>query len=201
MDFRCVVWGLAMLGSVAAVSAWGEAAGEFAMEEMVVSATRVETPKQDVAANVTVLTRKELDALPAATVAEALQYVPGVYVEFNGGPGAGANIRIQGSDYRHVAVYRDGDPMSPLANPMADLSSIDLASVEKIEIYKGAASSAWGSALGGVVNIITKAPESRRNKGFRKPFRRGLRDCEGQFRGRRVCRAGGLSGSSLPQRE
>ena len=50
--------------------------------------------------NITVVSRKQLDNLPAVTVAEALQYIPGVYIEFNGGPGSMAQARIQGSETR-----------------------------------------------------------------------------------------------------
>ncbi len=138
--------------------------GEYVLEDVVVTATRSEIPKQDIAANITVLTAEEIDSMPVSTAAAALQYLPGVYVEFNGGPGSIGAARIQGSDFRHVAVYRDGVPLNMLANPMTDLSYLSVDAIERIEVYKGAASSAWGSSLGGVINIITKEPEPE------KPF-------------------------------
>ena len=59
------------------------------MEEVVVTATRMETPRNEVAANITVITREDIERIPGATnVAEVLQHVPGVYVEFNGGLGS-----------------------------------------------------------------------------------------------------------------
>jgi len=130
------------------------------LEPMVVTATRWETSRQDIAANIEVITRAEIEKLPATTVAEVLKYIPGVYVEFNGGPGSFAGgIRIQGSETRHVAVFQDGVPLNQLINPATDLSYLPVDAIERIEVYKGAASSAWGSALGGVINIITKDPE------------------------------------------
>lgn len=132
----------------------------YRMKEVVVTATQYETAKQDIAANITVISRDEIEKLPVSTVAEVLQYLPGVYLEFNGGLGSNATgIRIQGSERRHVAIYIDGVPLNQLANPQTDLSFIPIGNVERIEVYKGAASSAWGSALGGVVNIITKEPK------------------------------------------
>ena len=78
------------------------------LEEVVVTATRVETPKQDVAANITVITAEDMEKMPASSAAEVLQYIPGVYVEFNGGLGSDASgIRIQGSEIRHVAIFQD----------------------------------------------------------------------------------------------
>lgn len=134
----------------------------YQLEEIVVTATRRSAPAQDLAADITVIGRKELENMPASTVAEVLQYIPGVYVEFSGGIGGPAAARIQGSEVRHTAVYIDGVPLNILANPFTDLSGLPVGNVERIEVYKGAASSAWGSALGGVINIITRDPDPNR---------------------------------------
>ncbi len=98
------------------VAAWAEdqpatpAEGSPQREELVFSYTRQPIPKADVAANVTVITREEIEKYPVNNAAEILQYVPGVYVESNGGIGAYATASIQGSDMRHVAVYQDNVP-------------------------------------------------------------------------------------------
>ncbi|NOY68818.1 MAG: TonB-dependent receptor [Deltaproteobacteria bacterium] len=134
--------------------------GVYLLEPIVVTATREETRRQDVAANIAVITRDEIEKIPAASAAEVLQYVPGVYVEFNGGPGSNSTARIQGAEVRHTAVFMDGIPLNQLANPLTDLSYIPVDIIERIEVYKGAASSAWGSSLGGVINIITVTPDT-----------------------------------------
>lgn len=129
-------------------------------EELVFSYTRQATPKSDVAANVNVITREEIEKIPVNNVGEVLQYVPGVYVEFNGGsPGSLSAASIQGSEIRHVAVFQDGVPLNLLANPFTDLTFLPITNIERIEVYQGAASSAWGSGLGGVINIITREPD------------------------------------------
>jgi len=146
---------------VFAHNAW--AAEMYEMEAVVVTATRVETSRQKVAANVSVVTAEDLEKMPVSNAAEALQYIPGVYVEFNGGLGSDASgVRIQGSETRHVTVLQDGVPLNQLANPMTDLSYLPGDAIDRIEVYKGTASSAWGSALGGVINIITKDPEPKK---------------------------------------
>lgn len=147
----------------------------YELEEIVVTATRADIPRQEVAANITVVTKDDIEKMPVSNAAEVLQYVPGVYVEFNGGLGSQATATIQGSDVRHVAVYQDGVPLNQLANPMTDLSYIPVDQIERIEIYKGAASSAWGSSLGGVIHIITKEPEPER------PFAPDVRTSYGEF--------------------
>lgn len=127
---------------------------------MVVSATRWETPASEVAANIAIITREDMRSLPAFNVAEVLQYQPGLYLEFGAGPGAQAGARIQGADFRHVSVYVDGVPLNMLGNPVTNLTHIPVAGIDRIEVTKGAASSAWGSALGGAINIITREPDA-----------------------------------------
>lgn len=134
----------------------------YALGEIVVTATRAETPKQDVAANITVITREDIEKMPASNAAEVLQYIPGVYVEFAGGFGSDTTAIIQGSYPQHVAVFQDGVPLNQLLNPGTNVTYIPVDTIDRIEIYKGAASSAWGSALGGVINIITKEPDKKR---------------------------------------
>ncbi len=123
--------------------------GPVTLETMVVTASRWEMPRAEVAANITVITRKELEELPASNLSEVLRYIPGVTVEANGGLGSETAVRIQGSEFRHVTVFQDGVPLNMLATPRTDLSYIPVDTIERIEVYKGAASSAWGSALGG----------------------------------------------------
>jgi len=148
----------------------------FEMEETVVTATRMETSRRKTAANVSVVTSEDLEKMPVSNAAEALQYIPGVYVEFNGGLGSDATgVRIQGSETRHVTVLQDGVPLNQLANPMTDLSYLPVDAIDRIEVYKGTASAAWGSALGGVINIITKDPQPE------KPVAVDVRTSYGEF--------------------
>ncbi|MBW2741233.1 MAG: TonB-dependent receptor [Deltaproteobacteria bacterium] len=154
----------------------GEYKDPITLDEIVVTATRWETLKQNIAANITVITKEEMEIMPVSSVAEVLQYLPGIYVEFNGGPGSVATVRIQGSEIRHVAVYQDGVPLNQLTNPQTDLSYLPIDAIERIEIYKGAASSSWGSSLGGVINIVTKDPDRE------KPFKADARTSYGEHR-------------------
>ncbi|MDY6988358.1 MAG: TonB-dependent receptor [Thermodesulfobacteriota bacterium] len=171
------VFGMCLMALVAC-HVWaseGDCQGEqYKLEEVVVTATRVETPKEEIAANVTVVTSDDIKKMPVSSVGEVLQYVPGTYVEFNGGLGSQATATIQGSQLHQVAVYQDGVPLNQLANPLTDLSYIPVDMIDRIEVYKGAASSAWGSALGGVINIITKEPDPK------KPFAGDLRTSYGE---------------------
>ena len=130
----------------------------FKEEELVVeSPTRSPKPVSQVAENVTVVTAADIELMNAHTLADVLNTVTGVQVFMNGGPGQAAYGYIQGSEQRHVAVFIDGVSLNNLGSDNVELGMVPVQNIEKIEIIKGPASSAWGSALGGVVNIITKS--------------------------------------------
>ncbi len=130
----------------------------FKEEELVVeSPTRGKKPLTQVAENITVVTADDIKLMNAHTVADVLNGVTGVQVFMTGGPGSSALASIQGSDNRHVAIFMDGIPMNNLSDNVTEIGALPVQNIEKIEIIKGPASSAWGSSLGGVVNIITKS--------------------------------------------
>jgi vitamin B12 transporter len=126
-------------------------------KDLVVSPTRYPKPISQVAENITVITAKDIETMNAHTVAEVLNRVPGIFVNFNQDFGATSLFHIQGSGPRHVLVLLDGIPWNYLNSSSVETNSIPAGIIERIEIIKGPASSAWGSSLGGVINIITKS--------------------------------------------
>jgi vitamin B12 transporter len=138
----------------------------FTDEELeVVSATRSLTSISRVAENITVVTASEIELMNAHTLADVLNTVTGVQVESGGGPGQVSVGHIQGSDTNHVTVLIDGVALNNLSDTVVDLTMVPVQMIDKIEIIKGPASSAWGSALGGVVNVITKQGNPRNSGG------------------------------------
>ena len=135
----------------------------YSLEPIVVTATRSKLGMDRVAANISVVSQEDLELFPVRNVAEALRFVPGLFIDFNGDLGSLATASIHGSQARQVTIFIDGIKVNQLANPIADLSQFPLNLVDRIEVYKGAASSAWGSALGGVINIVTRAPAAGTN--------------------------------------
>ncbi len=125
-------------------------------KDLVVSPTRHPKPISQVAENITIITAKQIEEMNAHTVAEVLNRVPGLFVNFNQDFGAASLVHIQGSEPRHVLVLLDGIQWNFLNSGAAETNSIPVGIIHRIEIIKGPASSAWGSSLGGVVNIITK---------------------------------------------
>jgi len=126
-------------------------------KDLVVSSVRQAKSISKVPENITVVTAREIEAMNAHTVAEILDRVSGVFVEFNRDFGAVSLISIQGSEQRHVLILVDGLPWNLMAEGSAETNSIPVGIIERIEIVRGPASSAWGSSLGGVINILTKS--------------------------------------------
>jgi vitamin B12 transporter len=136
-----------------------------AWQEQASTASRAPKPLSQTAENVTVVTAAEIETINAHTLADVLDTIPGIQVQHNGGPGITAYTYIQGIDFIHTQVYVDGVPITNLSSNFSDVSLIPARIIERVEIVKGAASSAWGQALGGVINVITKTPEQGRTMG------------------------------------
>lgn len=162
-----VLW---LHGSV--VPAWAENDEMKVLEmfyedkELVVTPTRDPKPISQVAENVTVITAKEIQALNAHTLGEVLNTIPGVHVEPRVTPGGlSPTLSIQGSESNHVRVIMDGVTINNVSDFLADVGAIPVQRISAVEIIKGPASSAWGSSLGGIINIITKSPDEGRKLG------------------------------------
>lgn len=129
----------------------------FDEDQLVETATRSPKPITQVAENVTIVTAEEIEAMHAHTLAEVLNRQSGVFIDFFGQDFLGdAAIRLLGTGRHHVLLLLDGVRLNQNSSGYALIDFIPLGIIKRIEIIKGAASSSWGSALGGVINIITK---------------------------------------------
>ena len=105
---------------------------------------------------VEILSREQIELSKARDIPQLLETVPGIFVQKSGIAAGKSQIRIRGSAPEHVLVLVDGQRINSSGSGVADLSSIPLEMVERIEIHKGGASAQFGpDALGGVINIIT----------------------------------------------
>ena len=131
----------------------------FTPDEMhVVSTTRSLKSINRIAENVQVISAADIDLLQAHSLAEVLETVTGLAIESRGGPGSVFMPYIQGSNWTQVSAFLDGIPLNNLSSNFPELTYLQVEDIDRIEVVKGPASSAWGSALGGVINIITKNP-------------------------------------------
>jgi len=136
----------------------------FKEEDMVVvSPTRHPKKISYAAENISIVTAADIRLMNAHTLADVLNTINGVQPVMTGGPGSLATTRIQGSEQRHVTIFIDGVSVNSLSDNAAEIGSFPVQNIARIEIIKGPASASWGSALGGIVNIITKTGDTDKN--------------------------------------
>jgi vitamin B12 transporter len=158
----------------------------YKAEDLVVSATRNPKPISQSAENITVITAKEIEMMGAHTLVDVFANVPGIQASDMGGPGLFNEFSIQGANVNHIMVMLDGVTLNLMGVPFVDVSGFPLRNIERIEIIKGSGSSSWGSALGAVVNIVTKSPLEDAKFGGALSFsggERGTRDSRGEVSG------------------
>lgn len=132
------------------------------LEEIVVTATRTETPIKQISDSVTVITGEEIEKKGYATVYDVLKGVPGLYMDQWGGPGNYSYARMRGGQDRHIKLLVNGmsvgDQGAQSTTHHFDLLNfLATGDIERIEIVRGPQSALYGSdAISGVINIITK---------------------------------------------
>lgn len=131
-------------------------------EETLVSTSRTLRPTSRIAENSSVITAADISRLNAHTLAEVLQTVPGIQIESLRTPSSYTFFNIQGALSNTVLVLIDGIRQNDFDQNVVWLGTIPVQHIDRVEIIKGAASAAWGPALGGVINIITKTPNPER---------------------------------------
>jgi vitamin B12 transporter len=131
-------------------------------QAIVVSPTAIETPIDQVASSVTVITAKDIERDQRRTVPDALSTVPGLNVVQSGGPGGLTSVFTRGTNANHTKVLIDGIDVSDPSNParVFDLGQLLTSDIQQIEVLRGPQSGLYGAdALGGVISVITKKGE------------------------------------------
>lgn len=124
------------------------------LEEVVVTASRVEERLLDSSASISVLTAEDLARMTGNGVADFLRDVPGLQVSDSGQAGL-KRIRIRGEASRRSAILVDSHELSDHSEVGAPLT-IHPDMLGRIEVIRGSGSVLYGSkALSGVTNLMT----------------------------------------------
>ncbi len=127
--------------------------------EIFVTATRLPEIGETQTSAISTLTSAELERRQIVFVGDALAALPGVTMSQNGALGGQASIRIRGAASQQTLFLIDGVPVNDASAPGGgyDVSTLDAANIEKIEVLRGPHSTLWGSdAIGGVVAVTTR---------------------------------------------
>lgn len=140
---------------------------EVYIGESVISASGYEQKIKDAPATISVITKEDLQTRPIRDLGDAVQDIPGVYVE-NTKTG-GSEIKMRGFGTAYTLILIDGKRQSVTRSSVSGgfykngfsgvASSFmpPVSMIERIEVIRGPASLMYGSdAMGGVINIITK---------------------------------------------
>lgn len=141
------------------------AQNSISLDTLVVETTRIPLRVNETGRSINILTKEQIQLLPATTFYELLQTICGVEIQSRGGFGVQGDILMRGSTFSQVLVLIDGmkinDPLTGHFNCYIPVSNME---IERIEILKGAGASMYGpDAVGGVINVITKGFDSLKN--------------------------------------
>jgi vitamin B12 transporter len=131
-----------------------------AQPSVVVTGVREPISSTQLAADVTVIDRRRIEATAADSLEVLLQREAGIQLSRNGGPGANAGLFVRGASSAQTLVLVDGVRVGSATAGQTEFEGLALANIERVEVLRGPASSLYGAdALGGVVHIITRAPQ------------------------------------------
>lgn len=150
--------GCGILSAPAEERVVGDTAGiksSLQIEEVLVVAQKAEV-HSEAARLITQITQEQIQALPIQTIADILQYLPGLDVRTRGANGVQSDISMRGGTFDQVLVLLNGVSLGDCQTGHYALNiPISSAMIERIEVLQGTAVSMFG-AFSGAVNIVTK---------------------------------------------
>lgn len=138
----------------------------YTLSEVVVSATRTNTPSIELASSVTVIDSAEIERREKHTVLNLLKTEYGLSFTQQGSFGSLASVFTRGAGTGQTLILIDGIEVNMPNDPSGtfDFGTLPTDNIERIEILRGPQSTLYGSdALAGVINIISKKGTGKTN--------------------------------------
>jgi iron complex outermembrane recepter protein len=153
---------LFVAGMLVAATSHAQDHPDIIASDVVVTATRFEETAASQPIGVQVIDADHIRDSGARTLPELLSYQPGIVTRDNSGnPNRQIDMRGFGSfGDQNTLVLVDGQRISENEQIPANLSSIPLSSIERVEIVHGGGGAVMygGGATGGTINVITRSP-------------------------------------------
>jgi vitamin B12 transporter len=125
--------------------------------EVTVTASRVVQTIDSTLADVSVITREDIDASAARDVLDILRMQAGIDLYRTGGAGSQTSLFLRGTNTNQVLVLIDGVRIASANTGALAFEQLPIDTIERIEIVRGPRASYWGSdAIGGVIQIFTR---------------------------------------------
>ncbi|MEM9984846.1 MAG: TonB-dependent receptor [Bacteroidota bacterium] len=134
------------------------AQGSFDQDTVTIQSARLSQNRFELGRQASIISAREIEALPVQTVDELLRYVSGVEIQSRGPFGAQADILMRGSTFSQVLMLVDGVRINdPLTGHFNGYLPVALAEISRIEVLRGPAAAIYGAdAVGGVIHVVTK---------------------------------------------
>jgi len=152
-------------------------------DEVVVSSIRSSTIADRLPINIEVVSQSQIFESQPTSPVEAMQYIPGVTRQSDGGLASTPIIR--GLSRERAPILIDGNPF--VGGRIRSYGLVDPFQIQQIEVIKGPASAFWGSdAVSGLVNIVTRKAENGYGKEFKvgSSIYGGYQSANSMYRGR-----------------
>lgn len=133
---------------------------EAKLQTVVVTATRVEQPIDQVGTTISVVSDQQMQSQKIEQVGTALQQVPGVNVTQSGSAGTETDVSIRGASPSQSLILIDGVEVNTGSTGGFDFANLTTDNLNRIEVLRGAGGSLYGSqAIGGVINVLSQEGE------------------------------------------
>ena len=134
-------------------------ASVYNLDQVVVTGTKTFKRRTQSPVIVNVMDSRQLESVQACNLAEGLNFQPGLRVETDCQTCNYTQLRMNGLAGGYSQILINGRPIfSPLTG-LYGMEQIPTNMIDRIEIVRGGGSSLYGSsAIGGIVNVITKLP-------------------------------------------
>lgn len=120
---------------------------EQELDEVMVTASRIETPVNQTARLVTVITKEQIEQAPVRSIQDLLVYVANIDVIQRGGHGVQADISIRGGSFDQNAVLLNGVNLSNSHTGHYSFDiPVNLSDIERIEIIHGPSALIYGAS-------------------------------------------------------
>ncbi len=137
----------------------------FMLDQVVVTGSKSEVKRRESPSLVNVMTGKLLTTVGACSLADGLDFQPGVRVENDCQNCGFTQVRINGLDGHYSQILMNSRPVFSALTGVYGLEQIPANMIERIEVMRGGGSALFGSsAIGGTINIITKDPRENTAK-------------------------------------
>ncbi|MDR1918956.1 MAG: TonB-dependent receptor [Tannerellaceae bacterium] len=131
---------------------------EQELEEVMVTASRLETPLSQAAKLVTVITKEQIERAPVQSIQDVLVYAANIDLVQRGGHGVQADLSIRGGSFDQNAILLNGVNLSNSHTGHYNFDiPLNLSDIERIEIIHGPSALVYGvGSFSGGINLITK---------------------------------------------